>query len=145
MRDETDLNGLKLTIDLKRGVDPDKLMAKLSLEEVELVPLLPQGEVHPPPDALGAPGAPLLQQLPDPQDLGGPAYTTTLEAILDKVAELIKAGKLKEINDMRDETDLNGMLRSLISATYSAWIWSMPKPIIRLGTTSASFSVSPPR
>ena len=29
MRDETDLNGLKLTIDLKRGVDPDKLMAKL--------------------------------------------------------------------------------------------------------------------
>jgi len=29
MRDETDLSGLKLTIDLKRGVDPDKLMAKL--------------------------------------------------------------------------------------------------------------------
>ena len=29
MRDETDLDGLKLTIDLKRGVDPDKLMAKL--------------------------------------------------------------------------------------------------------------------
>ena len=29
MRDETDLSGLKLAIDLKRGVDPDKLMAKL--------------------------------------------------------------------------------------------------------------------
>lgn len=29
LRDETDLNGLKLTIDLKRGVDPDKLMRKL--------------------------------------------------------------------------------------------------------------------
>ena len=29
MRDETDLSGLKLTIDLKRGVDPDKLMQKL--------------------------------------------------------------------------------------------------------------------
>lgn len=29
VRDETDLKGLKLTIDLKRGVDPDKLMAKL--------------------------------------------------------------------------------------------------------------------
>ena len=29
MRDETDLNGLKLTIDLKRGVDPEKLMQKL--------------------------------------------------------------------------------------------------------------------
>ena len=34
------------------------------------------------------------------------------------------------------------MFRSLISATYSAWIWSMPKPIIRLGMTSASSSVS---
>ncbi|MDD6262992.1 MAG: DNA topoisomerase (ATP-hydrolyzing) subunit A [Clostridiales bacterium] len=30
MRNETDLNGLKIAIDLKRGVDPDKLMAKLS-------------------------------------------------------------------------------------------------------------------
>ena len=29
MRDETDLSGLKLTIDLKRGADPDKLMQKL--------------------------------------------------------------------------------------------------------------------
>ena len=29
MRDETDLNGLKLTIDLKRGQDPDKVMQKL--------------------------------------------------------------------------------------------------------------------
>ena len=29
MRDETDLNGLKLTIDLKRGADPEKLMQKL--------------------------------------------------------------------------------------------------------------------
>jgi len=36
-------------------------------------------------------------------------YTTTIEAILDKVAELIKVGKIKEINDMRDETDLNGL------------------------------------
>ncbi len=29
MRDETDLGGLKLAIDLKRGVDPEKLMQKL--------------------------------------------------------------------------------------------------------------------
>ncbi|MCI8623049.1 MAG: topoisomerase IV [Provencibacterium sp.] len=29
LRDETDLNGLKLTIDLKRGADPDKLMQRL--------------------------------------------------------------------------------------------------------------------
>ena len=36
-------------------------------------------------------------------------YTTTTEAVIDKVAELIKTGKVKEISDMRDETDLNGL------------------------------------
>ena len=36
-------------------------------------------------------------------------YSTTSEAIVDKVAELIKTGKIKEINDMRDETDLSGL------------------------------------
>ena len=36
-------------------------------------------------------------------------YTTTTEAILDKVADLMKAGKIREISDMRDETDLNGL------------------------------------
>jgi len=36
-------------------------------------------------------------------------YTTTAEAIIDKVAELIKTGKVKEIADMRDETDLSGL------------------------------------
>ena len=36
-------------------------------------------------------------------------YSTTIEAILDKVAELVKAGKVKEIADMRDETDLSGL------------------------------------
>ena len=36
-------------------------------------------------------------------------YTTTSEAVIDKVAELIKAGKIREINDMRDETDLGGL------------------------------------
>ena len=36
-------------------------------------------------------------------------YSTTTEVIMDKVAELIKAGKIKEIADMRDETDLTGL------------------------------------
>ncbi len=36
-------------------------------------------------------------------------YSTALEVIMDKVAELIKAGKIKEISDMRDETDLGGL------------------------------------
>lgn len=35
--------------------------------------------------------------------------TTTVEAIIDKVADLVKQGKIKEINDVRDETDLNGL------------------------------------
>ena len=36
-------------------------------------------------------------------------YTTTIEAIIEKIIELIKAGKLKEISDIRDETDLKGL------------------------------------
>ena len=36
-------------------------------------------------------------------------YSTATEVIMDKVADLIKAGKIKEINDMRDETDLGGL------------------------------------
>ena len=35
--------------------------------------------------------------------------TTTIEAIMDKIAEQVKNGKVREINDMRDETDLNGL------------------------------------
>ncbi|NMD44316.1 MAG: topoisomerase IV, partial [Clostridiales bacterium] len=37
-------------------------------------------------------------------------YTTTIEAVMDKIAELMKAGKLKEISDVRDESDLKGLL-----------------------------------
>ncbi len=36
-------------------------------------------------------------------------YTTTVEAILDKCRDLVKDGKIKEIADMRDETDLGGL------------------------------------
>lgn len=36
-------------------------------------------------------------------------YSTTVEAIMDKVADLIKSGKVREISDMRDETDLGGL------------------------------------
>ena len=36
-------------------------------------------------------------------------YTASTEAIIDKVPELIKAGKIREINDIRDETDLSGL------------------------------------
>jgi len=36
-------------------------------------------------------------------------YTTTSEAIIDAVIDLVKSGKIKEINDIRDETDLKGL------------------------------------
>ena len=36
-------------------------------------------------------------------------YSTATEIIMDKVADLIKQGKIKEIADMRDETDLGGL------------------------------------
>ncbi|SET17777.1 DNA gyrase subunit A [Natronincola peptidivorans] len=36
-------------------------------------------------------------------------YTTTTEAIIEKIIELVKAGKIKEINDIRDETDKEGL------------------------------------
>lgn len=35
--------------------------------------------------------------------------TTTSEAIIDKVIELVKGNKIKEISDIRDETDLKGL------------------------------------
>lgn len=35
--------------------------------------------------------------------------TTTSEAIIDKIIELVKTNKVKEINDIRDETDLSGL------------------------------------
>lgn len=36
-------------------------------------------------------------------------YSTTIEAIIEKTVELVKTGKIKEIADIRDETDLNGL------------------------------------
>ena len=39
--------------------------------------------------------------------------TTTVEAIMDRITELVKTGKVKEISDMRDETDLNGLKLAL--------------------------------
>ncbi|MBR4023114.1 MAG: topoisomerase IV [Ruminococcus sp.] len=36
-------------------------------------------------------------------------YSTTVEAIIDKIVELIKQGKIREISYIRDETDLDGL------------------------------------
>ncbi len=40
-------------------------------------------------------------------------YTTTVEAIMDQIIDLIKNGKIKEITDVRDETDLSGLKLTL--------------------------------
>lgn len=40
-------------------------------------------------------------------------YSTTLEAIMEKIVELVKAGKIREISYLRDETDLNGLKLTL--------------------------------
>lgn len=36
-------------------------------------------------------------------------YTTTIEAIIDKLADLVKSSKVREISDIRDESDLSGL------------------------------------
>jgi DNA gyrase subunit A len=36
-------------------------------------------------------------------------YTTTAEGIIDEITELVRSGKIKEVNDVRDETDLDGL------------------------------------
>ena len=66
-------------------------------------------------------------------------YTTTTEAIIDKAAELIKAGKIREINDMRDETDLGG-LKIAIELKRGVDPEKLMQKIFRLTTLQDSFS-----
>ena len=65
-------------------------------------------------------------------------YTTTLEAIIDKVAELIKTGKIREINDMRDETDLSG-LRLAIDLKRGADPDKLMQKLFRMTTLQDAF------
>ena len=65
-------------------------------------------------------------------------YSTTTEVIMDKVAELIKAGKIKEINDMRDETDLQG-LKLTIDLKRGAEPEKLMQKLFRLTTLQDSF------
>ena len=65
-------------------------------------------------------------------------YTTATEIIMDKVAELIKAGKIKEISDMRDETDLGG-LKLTIDLKRGADPEKLMQKLFRLTTLQDSF------
>ena len=66
-------------------------------------------------------------------------YSTTTEVIMDKVAELIKSGKIREINDMRDETDLNG-LKLTIDLKRGAEPEKLMQKLFRMTTLQDSFS-----
>ncbi len=66
-------------------------------------------------------------------------YTTTCEAILDKVAELAKAGKVKEIADIRDETDLGG-LKLTIDLKRGTDPDKLMQKLMRLTTLMDTFS-----
>ena len=65
-------------------------------------------------------------------------YTTATEIIMDKVAELIKAGKNREIADMRDETDLNG-LKLTIDLKRGAEPEKLMQKLFRATTLQDSF------
>ena len=66
-------------------------------------------------------------------------YSTTTEVVMDKVADLIKAGKIKEIADMRDETDLGG-LKLTIDLKRGAEPEKLMQKLFRLTTLQDSFA-----
>ncbi|MDY4598716.1 MAG: DNA gyrase subunit A [Candidatus Faecousia sp.] len=65
-------------------------------------------------------------------------YTTATEVIMDKVAEQIKAGKIREIADMRDETDLGG-LKLTIDLKRGADPDKLMQKLFRMTTLQDSF------
>lgn len=65
--------------------------------------------------------------------------TTTVEAIMDKVVDLIKSGKVREISDMRDETDLSG-LKVTIDLKRGADAEKLMQKLYRLTPLEDSFS-----
>ncbi|HBQ64643.1 MAG TPA: topoisomerase IV [Clostridiales bacterium] len=66
-------------------------------------------------------------------------YTTTIEAIMDEIATLVKDGKIKEIQDMRDEIDLNG-LRLTLEVRKNTDTDALMRKLFRLTSLESSFS-----
>ncbi len=66
-------------------------------------------------------------------------YTTTIEAIIDKVVQLVNSGKIKEINDVRDESDLNG-LKLTIDVKRNIDVEKLMHRLYNLTPLSDSFS-----
>ena len=65
--------------------------------------------------------------------------TTTVEAIIEKVIDLVKLKKITEINDIRDETDLNG-LKIAIDLKRGVDPEKLMKKILKMTTLEDSFS-----
>jgi len=66
-------------------------------------------------------------------------YTTTSEAIIDSIVDLVKSGKIKDIVDVRDETDLNG-LKITIDIRKSADPDSIMNKLYKLTALQDTFS-----
>ncbi len=66
-------------------------------------------------------------------------YTTTCEAIIDKIVELIKANKIREINDLRDETDLSG-LKITLDVKKNIDADALMQKLFKMTTLEDSFS-----
>ncbi|MCL1832821.1 MAG: DNA topoisomerase (ATP-hydrolyzing) subunit A [Oscillospiraceae bacterium] len=65
--------------------------------------------------------------------------TTTIEAIIDKIVEHVKAGKIKEISDTRDETDLSG-LKLTIDLKRGVEPDALMQKLFKMTTLQDSFS-----
>lgn len=66
-------------------------------------------------------------------------YTTTTEAIIDSIIELAKNGKIKDITDVRDETDING-LKIAIDIRKSSDCESLMNKLYKLTSLQDSFN-----
>ena len=66
-------------------------------------------------------------------------YTTTIEAIIDKIAELVKTGKVREVADVRDETDLSG-LKIAIDLKRGTDAEKLMAKLMKMTTLQDSFS-----
>lgn len=66
-------------------------------------------------------------------------YTTTAEAIIDEVVEIVKSGKIKDIVDLRDETDLDG-LKITFDIKKSADPDSIMNKLFKLTSLQSSFA-----
>ncbi|MDR1059802.1 MAG: topoisomerase IV [Clostridiales bacterium] len=65
-------------------------------------------------------------------------YTTTVEAIIESVIDLVKKGRIKDVSDVRDETDLNG-LKIAIDIKKSADPDDLMRRLFRLTPLQDSF------